>query len=1161
MAESNAKLRVGLLQLESHPAVTVAGWDLLAEVNVPSSHDASLDTLARQGAPIRPLLEKNRETYVNWSRRRLQAVLDHVFANDPPDALILPECAVPFEGLGDIRAWMHRVGTNIVAGTHALHPSLEEYRPLGVSRSSTEHLAGAKSRPSVVAPVFLGAKETLLWPKKIPSIFEQSETTPPPDRVIQPRAFELVPSARRVAVLVCAEAQAMPSWTSPLPDCVVVIAYEERPERYEPLLKQAQQNQIPGLLVNDGKYGGTCLYVATDRRSLSWWDEPPVHGRLPAGDYYVEFYLDLTQGAVQVGVANPRATKRLRRFLPILAESQTLTLDAEIRRAIEERSSTTADTFLSDLERATDVPLGVAQRWRYLAHRLKAGDLDEDTIVAIGQTIAIPGLPTLRAIEDELRTQTLATLGDLIEKPEQIPPMLLGLVVKTRAAYKGASKSTADELTEGAEGALSLAAMELGRPILEDVLVDVIPATIVSGLPGCGKSSAIRTAVAQSGFKKVARIRCVPGSSADYLYESLLRRAGMMPRGAAPRAAFDRQEVEAALQAFDIIWFEDVDACIDYQEWVATELAAFFGALQLAVEKNDGAHVILESARQTRLWAPRRGSKRTIRGLSADGARLFLEQQLRRRDLHGRVSDPAKRQILDACKGHPGLLMLVAGACSSGDPERIAKELQERRGFYNSFIDGLLRRIKLATDTQKLLSALAQCRSPIPAAVFESILPPIAIPKALAEASETSMIEQVEEGLIHINPLLARAELQGAGLTPKEATDFHRTVHSYFRARQDRDPGDRLLSLIEAAYHGYRGGVAWRPAFGQREGWTGVAREAFENQDYATVVKILEPIKGTLSTDGRRYLAEAYAWTDNFAGFHETIRAIPSGALLTGTLFTAARAALHSGNVREVERILEEAERTAPGHYKISQLKGQLAERAGRTQQAELLYREACQRSTRDRWPYFYLARLLVEAGLPTEALEVVEHAKETPEFLSRAVEYALLQQEMVALVMVEEWERARAILDVLDRITRPRPEAIVAAAYVRAWFSEGGLSKVAAFEGALKQLDKNPASRHHTRAQISLHKGQLLYKVGNLADARRSLEEAVSLDEANLYIRKVYLRVLYDIMRQPDAREDDLQEVAAAALKATKMILAREAGEPFAREIQRYLYERWKLQ
>lgn len=396
MPDAGTTLRVGLLQLESHPAVTVTGWDLLGEATVPTSHESSLDSLARQGAPIRQLLQKNHDTYVNWSRRRLQAVLEYVLSNEPPDVLIVPECGVPFEGLGDIRAWMSRVNTNVVAGTHAFHASVEDYRPLGVAKGTVEHFLAGKSRPTAVAPVFLGAQETQLWAKTIPSIFEQSESTQLPERVVQPRSFQLSGSGRRIALFVCSEAQAMPSWSSPLPDAVLVIAYEERPERYEPLLKQAQQNQIPGILVNDGKYGGTSLYTATDRRSLSWWDEPPVHGRLPAGDYYLEFDVDLSQGAVQVGVANPRATKRLNRFVPILAESDYLTLDRELRRAIADGAATTAETLLQDMERLASVPLGIVQRWRYLVHRLKSKDLDPAVVAAIGDSVTIPGLPTLR---------------------------------------------------------------------------------------------------------------------------------------------------------------------------------------------------------------------------------------------------------------------------------------------------------------------------------------------------------------------------------------------------------------------------------------------------------------------------------------------------------------------------------------------------------------------------------------------------------------------------------------------------------------------------------------------------------------------------------------------------------------------------------------------
>lgn len=1155
-----SKIRVGLLQLESHPAVTVAGWDLLSEVNVPPTHDASLDTLARQGAPLRTFLERNRETYVNWSERRLQAVLEPILVNAPPDLLLLPECAAPFETLGEVRGWMTRVSTNVVAGTHAFRASTEEYRPLGVRKGIVEQLVSGKSRPPAVAPVFIGNVETHLWGKTVPSIFQQSESTPPADRVIQPRSFQLAPSGKRVALFVCAEAQVMVGWSAPLPDIVAIVAYEERPERYEPLLKQVQQNQIPGVLVNDGKFGGSAFYVASDRRSLSWWDEAPMHGRLPAGDYYVEFELDLAQQAVQVGVASPRAAKRLLRFLPVIPESEALTLDGELRRALGENASAKVEALLHDLGNVRDVPQGLVQRWRYLLHRMKAKDLDPAAIATVGESIAIPGLPTLRSLEAGQRTDALAALGELIEKPEQLNSMLVGQVVKARAALKSLSKTTAEELSANVEGNLSLAAGELARPILEDVLDDTVPASLVSGLPGSGKSSAIKAAVVQSGFRKVARIRCVPGTSADYLYESLLRKAGMMPRGTAPRSTFEVKELEAALQGFDITWIEDVDTCFAFSDWVSLELGAFFACLQAAADGGRGGHVLLESARQSQLWSPRRGKRRSIKGLSTVSARLFLEQQLRRLDLHGRVSDEAKRQILDACKGHPGFLMLVAGACASGDPEGIAKELKERGGFYNSLVDGLLRRIKLSSFTSKLLAGLAQCRSPVALSVFESVLPPVEISRAIAEASETALVEQ-EDGLVQINPLLARVHLPGSPLTIDEEKEFHRAAHRFFRSRPERDSGDRLLDMVEAAYHGMRGGVVWRPVFGHREGWTGVAREAYDKEDYATVIRILEPIKANLSTDGLRYLAEAYAWTDKFADFYDTLSGIPTSTLRTGSLLTAARAAFHSGKFGEVERILEEVEKAAPGHYKIYLERGRLAERHGRTQQAELLYREACQRSARDRWPYFYLARLLVEEGLAAEALEIIEAAKDSPEAMSRSVEYALLQQEMVALVMLEEWERVRTILDVLDRVTELRPEAIVAAAYVRALFDEGSVSRVAVFEAALRRLERHQANRNHTRAQINLYRGQLLQSVGNIADARRALEEAIALDPANLYMKRAYLRVLYGFLGQPELDTHEVPDVAAPALAMAKSLLEHDAADEFAREVQRFLYDRWKLQ
>jgi lipoprotein NlpI len=116
-------------------------------------------------------------------------------------------------------------------------------------------------------------------------------------------------------------------------------------------------------------------------------------------------------------------------------------------------------------------------------------------------------------------------------------------------------------------------------------------------------------------------------------------------------------------------------------------------------------------------------------------------------------------------------------------------------------------------------------------------------------------------------------------------------------------------------------------------------------------------------------------------------------------------------------------------------------------------------------------------------------------------------------------------------------------------------------FESALRRLEHHQASRNHTRAQINLYRGQLLQSVGNLADARRALEDAIALDPANLYMKRAYLRVRYVFLRQPKLDTAEVPDVAAPALAMAKALLEHDAADDFAREVQRFLYDRWKLQ
>jgi hypothetical protein len=96
--------------------------------------------------------------------------------------------------------------------------------------------------------------------------------------------------------------------------------------------------------------------------------------------------------------------------------------------------------------------------------------------------------------------------------------------------------------------------------------------------------------------------------------------------------------------------------------------------------------------------------------------------------------------------------------------------------------------------------------------------------------------------------------------------------------------------------------------------------------------------------------------------------------------------------------------------------------------QALALFREACEKTERDPWPFFYLARALIHRGRPEEALDAIENGRSLVEGWTsfgrvKDIERALLSQELIALVLTGDHEHAKQILDVLERAEDPRPE------------------------------------------------------------------------------------------------------------------------------------------
>ncbi len=112
-------LRVVVVQLESHQAAVVGGKDFMAEPLVNSDKGFVLDSLTRKGLDqFSTLKDAVRSKYIDWQRKRVLSILNHV-KRVPPDSslltsckpnpvllIVFPEYSIPFEILPDIRDWI-----------------------------------------------------------------------------------------------------------------------------------------------------------------------------------------------------------------------------------------------------------------------------------------------------------------------------------------------------------------------------------------------------------------------------------------------------------------------------------------------------------------------------------------------------------------------------------------------------------------------------------------------------------------------------------------------------------------------------------------------------------------------------------------------------------------------------------------------------------------------------------------------------------------------------------------------------------------------------------------------------------------------------------------------------------------------------------------------
>lgn len=1127
-------VRVGILQIASHPAVVVGDVDLLSEPVLPRQPLESISLLARRQINVGPCLQGIRSRYLEWQRLRLEFLFRWLKDHHAPQVLALPECSVPFELLDVARNFAREANSVVLAGTHTLrrgNGAFDEYRNVGVREQQCKEILESEDAHASVLPI-VQKKETFLHLKGAPSVFELTDLDANKSTPIAVRAIPVGSPKISVATLVCAEALRPLKHGNKKAELAFIVAREQQPQRFDPPVQSLIQASVPVALVNDAAFGGSFIRGSVDRRLLPWWFAPPLNGALPMGDFYLEVDVNVGNPAVQVDVAAPATTARLARVLPIFPDgAPEVETEHKLLEAASARDAVQIDALLR--ERCKSNVALQFSRWSYVATAIRNHTLTDELLDAVGQHIATTGSSSLDALEQDLAHSAQASLDKILNDTPGLPDEAYGQIYRATKTLRERSSRK----TESPGGPVPTV-LPIGRSTeIADIRTFATKGKqricFVTGLEGEGKSAVVSAALAQAGTRNL-RVTCVPGMSADTIFEYLVRSGDRIAAGHAPRSSFPDVELAEALRRFDVVWIENGHYLLEGPGWSTGALDVLMQAIVRAAD-DAGFRLIFESRRRLplSLGPSVLYLSRQLGGLPQPDAIAFFESHLRRTGIElESVQQDTIVLVVKLVSGHPGLLALAAEAASRQGLPSVVDDLKARRGFFIAAIGRLVHELALTDDEKAVLQALSACRRPIPAQLLAAVSE--GAPQLIARLADACVVERSPTNDVTLAPILSDTAGGFSALLPVTATKFHKEVSGWLATRAaTAQPLVAFTAAIEANYHATLAGLP-NPCklVGIFDEILAVARRERDRDNYSRVIELLEPIvehHGKAADVPENMLgmyAEALAWSGDFDRALEVADAVVAKNTNYAWLYTdTARAALHSHKLPEAQLALERAEVHAPESHMVSLLKGQLAERSGDSGRALAFFRDAEARAKHDGWPAFYLSRALIWRGEYEEALAVAGRGRDKAEKHAGrgalALENALMQQEMVALLFLGKHETAKVMLGILEGAPEPRPEVIVCAAYVRAYYSKATTEDevLEEFDKALKRLDPKDFARSHTRAQVELFRGKLRELKGDLLTAKEDYRRAVQSDPENMHMRLCLLRAIRELRGRAMAR------------------------------------------
>src|SRR5262249_40297364 len=157
-------------------ALSLADLDYLAEPFLPTADDRHFTALQRH-VEIRPTMREIKRRYAAWQTERIAALIRWLEQRSTkPDVIVFPECSIPFESLSALYQLAQRHPITVLAGTHVprRESSGAAYKTIGARQGHIDRVLRADPSPTMLLPIFAQNRETQLFPKLAPSVFEKS---------------------------------------------------------------------------------------------------------------------------------------------------------------------------------------------------------------------------------------------------------------------------------------------------------------------------------------------------------------------------------------------------------------------------------------------------------------------------------------------------------------------------------------------------------------------------------------------------------------------------------------------------------------------------------------------------------------------------------------------------------------------------------------------------------------------------------------------------------------------------------------------------------------------------------------------------------------------------------------------------------------------------